>query len=281
MPIIVAGVDVGSVATKVVLLDVGIGEEGIPSFTIKSSSVKQSGAAFLKAAEDALDEALDLAGLTSKDIRYTISTGYGRQIVPFADKQVTEISCHARGAKYLFPDVHTIIDIGGQDSKAIRVDDKGGVSNFIMNDKCAAGTGRFLEVMARALGVKLQELGTLSFQSKNNIEVSSMCTVFAESEVISYLSKGFDKSDVAAAIHNSIARRVAGMVGQLGLVERVSMTGGVAKNPGVVRSLEMKLGITLLLPEEPQIMGALGAALIAAGQISTDGVSSEVAGSKA
>jgi predicted CoA-substrate-specific enzyme activase len=135
--------------------------------------------------------------------------------------------------------------------------------------------------MARALGVKLQELGTLSFQSKNDIEVSSMCTVFAESEVISYLSKGFDKSDVAAAIHNAIARRVAGMVGQLGLVERVAMTGGVAKNPGVVRSLEMKLGTTLLLPEEPQIMGALGAALIAAGQISPDGISSAVGGSKA
>ncbi|MDP2662321.1 MAG: acyl-CoA dehydratase activase, partial [Dehalococcoidia bacterium] len=170
---------------------------------------------------------------------------------------------HARGAKHLFPETCTIIDIGGQDSKVVQVDQLGHATRFVMNDKCAAGTGRFLEVMAGALGVDITALGELALSSSSDVQVSSMCTVFAESEVISMLAAGCSKTDIAAAVHNSIARRITGLVGQLGLKERITMTGGVAKNKGLVRALENKLHTTILVPQEPQIVGALGAALIA------------------
>ncbi len=254
---IFCGIDVGSMTTKVVLIDPEKMER-ILAFTIVSS-----GGAFRKAMDSALDQTLNLAGLKSKDIAYTVSTGYGRGIVPFSNAQVTEITCHARGVNLLIPEVRTIIDIGGQDSKVIRLDDQGRVANFVMNDKCAAGTGRFLEVMAAALGVQMGELGELSGKSVKVVKVSSMCTVFAESEVISLLSKECSKEDIAAAIHDAIARRITGMIGQSGLIERVAMVGGVSKNTGVVRSLEKMIDSTFLIPSEPQITGALGAALIA------------------
>ena len=250
-----AGIDLGSLCTKVVILDI--------DKKIKSYTILRSGAVYKGVAETALNEALSKAGLEFKDLHYIVSTGYGRTRVPFAQKEVTEISCHARGANYFCPEVRTVIDIGGQDSKVIHVDDQGRPVRFVMNDKCAAGTGRFLEVMAGALGVDLDEMSELSFQAQELIEVSSMCTVFAESEVISLFAGGYKKQEIAAAVYRSIARRITGLVGQLGIKEKVAMTGGVAKSKGMVRALAEKLGITLIISEEPQITGALGAALIA------------------
>jgi predicted CoA-substrate-specific enzyme activase len=252
---IVAGIDVGSLCTKVVLLD-GQGE-------ILSYKIIRSGASYQGAAEASFNEALTVANLDLAAINYIIATGYGRARVSFAHHHVTEITCHARGAKSIFPQVRTVIDIGGQDSKVIYVNEDGRPVNFIMNDKCAAGTGRFLEVMAGALEVDLDEMGAMSLRAQTETKVSNMCTVFAETEVISLLAQGCDKADIAAGIYEAIARRITGMVGQLGLKEPVVMTGGVAKSKGMVRALEKKLGAELLIPQEPQIIGALGAAIIA------------------
>jgi len=253
----VAGVDIGSIFTKVVIIDA-------ESYDIISFSIMRSGASHENASRSATKDALRAAGMSLEDLAYVVSTGYGRSRVPFADRQITEITCHARAAKFLFPDAHTIIDIGGQDSKVIRIDAAGRVTNFVMNDRCAAGTGRFLEVMAEALEVDLGKMTELSLRATKNIEVSSVCAVFAESEVISLIASGHEKADIAAAIFRAIARRITGMVGQLGVQERVVMTGGVAKNEGVVRALEERLNVKITVPEEPQIAGALGAALLAA-----------------
>jgi len=253
----VAGVDVGSIFTKVVIIDA-------ESRDIISFSIMRSGASHENASRSAAENALKAAGMSFDDLAYVVSTGYGRSRVPFADRQITEITCHARAAKFFFPDAHTIIDIGGQDSKVIRIDDDGKVVNFVMNDRCAAGTGRFLEVMAAALEVDLEKLSELARKAKRHVEVSSVCAVFAESEVISLIASGHEKTDIAAAIFRAIARRITGMVGQLGIQERVVMTGGVAKNEGVVRALEERLKVEIAVPEEPQIAGALGAALFAA-----------------
>jgi predicted CoA-substrate-specific enzyme activase len=258
---IVAGIDLGSLATKTIIMDA--------SKKILSYNILRSGPVYEGVAETSMSEALKLAGLRKDDISYIVSTGYGRRRAPFADAEITEITCHARGAKESFPQTHTIIDIGGQDSKAILIDDRGGVVNFIMNDKCAAGTGRFLEVMAGSLEVSLEEMGELSSQSEKDVEVSSTCTVFAESEVVSLRAQGCDKIDIIAALHRAIARRISGMVGQLGLREKVAMTGGVAKNIGVVQELEKKLHTNILVPKEPQINGALGAAFIALERIAS------------
>jgi predicted CoA-substrate-specific enzyme activase len=254
---IAAGIDVGSLFTKTVIINDG--------GNIIASHVGRSGACYEGAAEASMEHALDSSDLEMDDISCVISTGYGRAKVPFARRHVTEITCHAKGAKTLFPEAKTIIDIGGQDSKVIYVNEQGHPLNFVMNDKCAAGTGRFLEVMAGALEIDLDEMGPLSFQAQNeSVEVSSMCTVFAETEVISLLAQGHHKGDIAAAIFSAIARRVTGLAGQLGVQEPVVMSGGVAKGIGIVRALEKKLRTSLLLPPEPQLVGALGAAIIAA-----------------
>lgn len=255
----VAGVDIGSLCSKAVVLD----DKG----NIASYNIIRSGYVFKKAAEEVMNNALKPLGLEISDLCYVVSTGYGRTHVEFANKEITEISCHARGAKTTFPEIHTIIDIGGQDSKVIYVNDQGHMSKFVMNDKCAAGTGRFLEVMASALQVDVNEMGELWFKSTKSVEVSSMCTVFAESEAISLFSQGVDKADIAAGIQRAIARRIAGLVGQYGIQERVVMTGGVAKNIGVRKALEEKLRTELLIPEEPQIIGAYGAAIFASDQV--------------
>jgi len=253
---LVSGIDIGSLYTKTVILDMS-GKE-------VSFSVLRSGAAYKGAAQASLDEAVKRAGAQPGDISCIVSTGYGRALVPFANRQITEISCHARGASRCFPQARTIIDIGGQDSKVIYVEDTGQVVNFVMNDKCAAGTGRFLEVMAGALGISLEDMSELSFQSQHKLEISSMCTVFAESEVISLLAGGQSEPDIIASIYRAIARRVTGMVGQLGIRETVLMTGGVAQSRAMVQALEEKLGTTVLVPDKPQLTGALGAAIIAA-----------------
>ncbi|MGQ9630143.1 MAG: acyl-CoA dehydratase activase [bacterium] len=251
---LVAGVDVGSLSADAVILN-GSGE-------IVAYSVIPTGADSRAAAQRSMDEALRRAGAKMEDVSYIVATGYGRINIPFAHKRVTEITCHGRGALFIFPDAHTVIDIGGQDSKVIKLDE-GEVIDFAMNDKCAAGTGRFLEVMAKALEVNLEELGRLALIAKNGVTISSMCTVFAESEVVSLIAEGHPKEDIIRGLHEAIAGRILGMCRRVGVNEAVVMTGGVAKNPGMVRALEERLKLKIKIPPEPQIVGALGAALIA------------------
>ena len=247
------GIDSGSTSTNAVILD--------ENQKIRAFSVVRTGAKSSQSADAALADVLKKAGLTRDDISLIVSTGYGRVSIPFADKTVTEISCHGKGAHLLFPDVRTILDIGGQDSKAIRLNENGEVADFVMNDKCAAGTGRFLEMMARSLEISLDELGPVSLQSKEEIEISSMCSVFAESEVISLIAQNKEIADIAHGIHKAIAGKAMSLLKRVGLNPAYMMTGGVAKNPGVVAVLEEQLGEKLHIYEEPEIVGALGAAL--------------------
>ncbi len=203
------------------------------------------------------------AGIRNDDVSGLISTGYGREQVEGRLKSITEISCHARGACFLFPKTNLILDIGGQDSKAIRVNGNGQVMDFAMNDKCAAGTGRFFEVMARALEIDLDDMGELAARSKKRLTISSMCTVFAESEVVSLVARGEHVEDIITGLCRAVAERTRALAQRVGVSPEVTMTGGVAKNLGVVRALEELLGYEFNIPEEPQIVGALGAALFA------------------
>jgi predicted CoA-substrate-specific enzyme activase len=207
-------------------------------------------------------EALDQAGLALESVSAIVSTGYGRINVPFADKQVTEITCHARGIVNLLPLARTIIDIGGQDSKAIRVDATGRPTDFIMNDKCAAGSGRFVEVIADSLGVKLEDMGELSLQSRNPAQISNICTIWAQQEVASRLAEGVAIPDLVAGVHKSLADRVARMAKRIKIEAEVVLTGGGGRNKGLAKALSDELGCNLLVPPEPLITGALGAALI-------------------
>lgn len=250
----VAGIDIGSLSAEVVIMD----QSGVLGYVILPA-----GSSSKDTAEKALLAALRETRLDRRKLEYIVATGYGRISVPFADERVTEITCHACGAFFLEPAIRTVIDIGGQDSKAIRLNEEGKVLDFAMNDKCAAGTGRFLEVMAQALEVELAGLAALSEQAQRSVQISSMCTVFAESEVVSLIAEGLPREEIARGLHEAVAGRTAGLVYRIGLKEAVMMTGGVAKNGGVVRSLEDKLQVPIIIPPEPQIVGALGAALIA------------------
>lgn len=252
-PIYVMGIDSGSTSTNAVILN--------GNREIVASAVIRTGAKSGESAQRILEEILQKANLQRSDLTKIVSTGYGRVSIPFADKNVTEISCHGKGAHYLNPEIRTILDIGGQDSKAIHLNEKGDVTDFVMNDKCAAGTGRFLEMMARTLEVDISELGPLSLKSTENIEISSMCSVFAESEVISLIAQNKETSDIAHGIHMAIAAKAISLMRRVGLEPRFMMTGGVAKNPGVVKVLEEQLKAPLFISEEPEIVGALGAAL--------------------
>jgi predicted CoA-substrate-specific enzyme activase len=216
-----------------------------------------------KAGRSVLNDLLAKCNVTESAVAKIVSTGYGRNNVEFSDKSITEITCHGAGANFQNPEARTIIDIGGQDSKAVSIDNEGKVKDFAMNDKCAAGTGRFLEVMARALEVQLSDFGMLSLNSENPAKISSLCTVFAESEVISLISKGEYRENIMAGIHESIASRVASLAKRVGIEEPVFMTGGVAKNIGVVKALENKLGASVTVAEAPQENGAIGAAVLA------------------
>ena len=251
---IVAGMDIGSITTETVILR---------DREVFSSVIMPTGANSRKAAERSLSAALGKASLDPEDVTAIVTTGYGRASFPRATKMITEITCHARGAFFLHPRTRTVIDIGGQDSKVIRLDTQGRNVDFQMNDKCAAGTGRFLEVMAHALEVKVEDLGRLSLVAPRSIKISSMCTVFAESEVVSLIADNQPKEVIIRGLHDSIADRILGMVNRLGIEEEVTLTGGVAKNEGVVRALEDRLGVKMFVPPEPQIIGALGAALLA------------------
>ena len=258
----VAGVDIGSLTAKTVIM----GLDG----QILADNVIQRGIVDEAAANASLRRALRGAGLRQKDLGFLVTTGYGRSMVQFGDKNVTEISCHARGAHYLFPGVRSVIDIGGQDSKCISLDGEGRVTNFAMNDKCAAGTGRFLEVMARALGVPLASMGELSLQSLQPAAVSSLCTVFAESEVISLVAQGQAKPDIVAGIHEAIGRRMLALTKLVGVRAPLVMSGGVAKNRGVVRVLERLTGVSMAIAADPQIVGAIGAAIFALDEVRSE-----------
>jgi (R)-2-hydroxyacyl-CoA dehydratese activating ATPase len=256
---IVAGVDVGSVTAKTVLLD---GDQNmIAAHVVYQGFVNE------KAARRCFFETLEKVSLDRSKVDLIVATGYGRELVGFQDLTVTEISCHADGAAFVLPGVRTVVDIGGQDSKVIGLDENGVVFNFRMNDRCAAGTGRFLEVMAGALQLPLNEVGPLALRSEQPAKISSTCAVFAESEIVSLMAQGIPKMDIVAGMHAAICRRISGMVRGVGLRERVAMTGGVAKNIGVVRQLEQELGTTIVVPQRPQIIGALGAARFALREI--------------
>ena len=253
--VLYAGIDIGSLSTETVLIDKN-GE-------VVAANVIATGASSIKASQESYQQALSEAGTTGEQVAFCIATGYGRNKVPFADAKVTEITCHAMGAHVQYPEARTVIDIGGQDSKAIRLDENGSVANFVMNDKCAAGTGRFLEVMARALEVDLAELGPLALRSDDDIKVSSVCTVFAESEVVSLIGDGVATERIAWGICRSVADRTVSLAERVGVNQPVVMTGGVAYNVGVVKALEKRLQVKLVIPENPQIIGALGAAYLA------------------
>jgi predicted CoA-substrate-specific enzyme activase len=253
-----AGIDIGSVTTKVVIIN----EKGeILAFSLIPTSYDRQ-----KSGEEVFRLALDKIQKPENSIKYIVSTGYGRRAFTPSDKVLPEIICHAKGTKLLFPAVRTIIDIGGQDSKIMQLDEEGMVTRFEMNDKCAAGTGRFLEVLTeRILNLPIEELGPLSLKSKNPLALSSVCTVFAESEIISLLSENRAKEDIAYGINKAIARRVIGMGagGQISYEEPIVFSGGVARNIGVVKAIEEELGKKVITLKEPQITAALGAAIFA------------------
>lgn len=252
MSIFTMGIDVGSTASKCVIIKDG---EELVAKSLVAVGTGTSGPA------RAIAEVLENAGMTREQMDYVLATGYGRNSLDgLADQQMSELSCHAKGAAFLFPEVRTVIDIGGQDVKVIEIEN-GIMKNFVMNDKCAAGTGRFLDVMARVLEVNVEDLDELGDQSTREIGISSTCTVFAESEVISQLAVGTDKRDIIAGIHRSVAGRVSGLCNRVGVRDMVVMTGGVAQNHGIVKALENQIGHEIHLSPLTQFNGALGAAL--------------------
>lgn len=250
-----AGIDSGSATTDVVILD--------QDKTIVAKVILPTGAGASNGAQRALEEALQQAGLTQADLTATVTTGYGRGVIQAGDKSITEITCHAKGAHFLYPQVRTVIDIGGQDSKVIAIAPDGSVTNFVMNDKCAAGTGRFLEMMARTLELSLEEISTVGLQWKEEITISSMCTVFADSEVVSLVAQNKALPDIVHGLNQSVASRAAALYRRAGGTGPCMMTGGVARNQGVVEAIQEKLGQPLFIHPDAQLCGALGAALFA------------------
>lgn len=253
-----AGVDIGAATAKAVIAD---------GDTILAFSIMPTGPSVARAADMVAKEVLTKSGLSMDDLNYVVSTGYGRRAVSFTNKAVTEIICHASGVNSLMAQARTIIDIGGQDSKVIGLDDDGNVTNFVMNDKCAAGTGRFLEVMASILGVGISEIGSISLLGNEPCQISSTCTVFAESEMVSLRAEGKSRENILAGIHKAMSHRIAIMGNTVGFKNEVVFTGGVAKNAGMKKALEDEIGLEILIPEEPQIMGALGAAALARAEL--------------
>ena len=250
-----AGVDVGSTQTKAIIID----EDG----EIVGRALIDTGANVIKAAQTAYDLAIQSSALREVEIEYIIGTGYGRYKVTFGNAQITEISCHGRGAVHMFPGTRTVVDMGGQDTKAIRVSPTGEIVDFCMNDKCAAGTGRFLGAAAAALDIPLEELGPTALKFTRPVRISTTCTVFAESEVLWWLGKGKKIEDILWGVHLSIAARSAGLIRRVGVEEEVTFTGGVTRNVAMVRSLEEKLGSKLNVSDDSHYIGALGAALFA------------------
>ncbi len=250
-----AGVDVGSTQTKAVVVD----EHGV----IVGRSLIATGANVVAAAGNAFRSALEAPAIPDTEVGYVIGTGYGRYRVEFGDAQITEIVCHARGAAHMFPATHTVLDMGGQDTKAIRIREGGDVLDFCMNDKCAAGTGRFLQSAAAALGLELAELGPLALRGRRAVPISTTCTVFAESEVLSWLARDRRIDDILLGVHRSIASRSVALLRRVGVESQITFTGGVTRNPAMVAVLNEMLDSTLNVSEESHYMGALGAALFA------------------
>lgn len=258
-----AGVDVGSTQTKAVI----ISEQG----RVVGRSLIDTGANVVRAAEHAYEQALAAAGLDEREVGFVVGTGYGRYRVTFGDTQVTEISCHGRGAVYMFPGTRTVVDMGGQDTKAIRVKPNGEIADFCMNDKCAAGTGRFLGAAAAALEISIDELGPMALRAERAVKITTTCTVFAESEVLSWVAKGKKMEDILLGIHESIVSRSLGLMRRVGIEREVTFTGGVTRNIGMVKALEGALGYPVNVSDDSPYMGALGAALFALDRISAAG----------
>ncbi len=269
MTAFVLGIDFGSTTGKSVILDA----DG----AIRAACVSSKGAVSDEGVKASLQAALTEAGIAAKDIVRCVSTGYGRRMLDLADRTITEITCHARGAVAMVPEARMVIDIGGQDSKVIAIDPNGLVAQFAMNDRCAAGTGKFLEVLARAVNVDLDSMGEAALSAKEKIQITSMCATFAETEVISLLAEGVAKSEVLGGVHAAIAKRTIGLVARVGKREPAVMTGGVAKNIAAVRHIEEALSLNLIIPPNPQAIGALGAALFALDDYRNEGASRRVA----
>lgn len=255
---IAAGVDVGSTQTKAVLMsDNGNGKQ------ILARALTDTGANVLKAAQAAFDQSCYAAGISSDEVGFVVGTGYGRYKISFGNSQMTEISCHARGAQFLCPGTRTVIDMGGQDSKAISVGPSGEVLDFVMNDKCAAGTGRFLANAAEVMGISLDEIGPLSLRATRPVKIATVCTVFVESDILSYLSQGKRPEDIMGGVHLAIAKRTLSLARRLSIEPEITMTGGVARNVGMVQALETVIGRKLQISPDAHYMGAVGAALFA------------------
>lgn len=253
---LVGGCDIGSTTGKAVIIN----DETVVAHCITPSTTKPETTAMT-----AMEAALQMAGLSSlQDLDYIVGTGYGRRKVAFANENISEITCHARGAYWMNPAVRTVVDIGGQDCKVIALDAKGKVVEFVMNDRCAAGTGRFFEAMARVLNCGLEGISSLENQGTNPATISSQCSVFAESEVITLINEGIDVTNIIAGINSSVANRLFAMVRRVGLTQELVLTGGCSKNAGLAKALEKRLGIAVMtLSQDPQLTGAVGAALIA------------------
>ncbi len=250
-----AGVDVGSTQTKAVIID--------EQRRIVARALIDTGSNVVAAAENAYVECLRNSDVQEEEIEYVVGTGYGRYRVTFGNTQVTEISCHGRGAVHMFPDTKTVLDMGGQDTKAIRVSPNGEILDFCMNDKCAAGTGRFLGAAAAALDIPLDQLGPTALRAEKPVRISTTCTVFAESEVLSWLGKGKKIEDILLGVHQSIASRSIGLLRRVGIEQELTFTGGVAKNVGMIHVLNEALGFEINVSEDSHYMGAIGAALFA------------------
>ena len=248
------GIDIGSTSSKAVILEDGI--------RVAARKVIEAGIGS-EGPDRVFADALSEAGITREEITRVMATGYGRMTFPGADDQASELSCHGKGIHYLISGARVVIDIGGQDAKVMQINERGALLNFVMNDKCAAGTGRFLDVMAGILSVQTSELAELAAKAEEPLSISSVCTVFAESEVISHLAAGATRSDVAAGIHQSVAKRVAGLGNRIGFRGPIAMSGGVALNAGVVRALEHELGKQIVTHPDAQLAGAYGAAILA------------------
>jgi predicted CoA-substrate-specific enzyme activase len=251
----VAGCDIGSLTAKVVIVN---------NDTLEATAVIRSVFSPEQSAETVMNQALSQSGLTLSDIDYIVGTGYGKNRIPFANHTESEITCHARGVYSVVPEVRTLIDIGGQDAKVIKISDKGRVSQYVYNDKCASGTGRFLEVMADALEIQIDQMGALHDQAKEMLHISNQCVIFAESEVISLINEGKETPDIIYGLHTALANRASSLARSVGIVPEIVFTGGVAKNSGVAQALEHSIGFPLTsFPLDPQISGAYGAAILA------------------
>jgi (R)-2-hydroxyacyl-CoA dehydratese activating ATPase len=268
-----AGVDVGSTQTKAILVD--------ERQEIVARALTDTGANVIRAADRAFEEVLRNAGVEREKVAYVVGTGYGRYKVTFGDAQITEISCHARGAAHLFPNTRTVIDMGGQDAKGIKVGEGGDVKDFVMNDKCAAGTGRFLATAAESLGLSLDDIGEISLKARTPVRLTTVCTVFVESDIMSYLAQGKKVEDILGGVHSAIAARTISLVRRVGIEEEVTFTGGVSHNIGMVQALEEKLGIKLNVSSDSHFVGALGASLFGLERAikgATSGLSAEAGG---